>query len=277
MRVFSRITFCYLQENPPSLRMNALEHLVLHTVSLSFYGEIMENSSKELSRKEIWKMFDAISTTYDKVNLILSFGIDRVWRKTLAEHLPKESSLDVLDCATGTGDQLFSILQKNPSWKGIGIDLSQEMLEIAKKKNVKKGLEMKANFQVASALDLPFPDDSFAAVTISFGIRNVENVVEALTEMRRVLLPGGTILILEFSLPKNPILRFFHSFYLKKVLPFVGGVFSKNKEAYTYLQKTIDSFPYGKSFCDLLFKAGFQQVKDYPLSGGIATLYEGRK
>lgn len=243
-------------------------------------GELSRNaiSGNEISRKEVWKMFDNISSTYDMVNRILSFGIDKLWRRVLASKIPKKKSLHVLDCATGTGDQIFSLFQKNPSLgTAVGIDLSHEMLEIAKKKSQKKPYSPCITFQEASALSIPYSANTFDVATISFGIRNVVDVKGALQEMHRVLVPHGKALILEFSKPKNRILHFFHSLYLKNVLPFVGGIFSRNKEAYTYLQKTIDTFPCGEAFCQIMKEAGFFEVKAYPLTGGIATLYEGVK
>ncbi len=238
----------------------------------------MKSSEGELSRKEVWKMFDSISTTYDMVNRILSFGIDKIWRKVLASKIPKKKSIHVLDCATGTGDQIFSLFQKRPSLgTAVGIDLSHEMLEIAKKKAKKSSYGAHITFQEASVLSIPYSANTFDATTISFGIRNVVDVQGALQEMHRVLAPQGKALILEFSKPKNWILRFFHSLYLKNILPFVGGIFSSNKEAYVYLQKTIDTFPCGEAFCRIMKEAGFFEVKAYPLTGGIVTLYEGIK
>lgn len=238
----------------------------------------MSSSPKEISKQDVWKMFDAISSTYDRVNRILSFGIDISWRKTLSSRLPKKKSLHLLDCATGTGDQVFSLFQNCPYLeKVVGIDLSKQMLDIAKEKLKTKPYSSQVSFQEASALNLPFAPNTFDAVTISFGIRNVTDVLCGLQEMHKVLSKEGKLLVLEFSKPKNGILRFFHSLYLKNILPFVGGVFSRNPKAYRYLQETIDSFPCGEEFCEIIKKAGFSEVKAYPLTGGIATLYEGIK
>lgn len=224
------------------------------------------------SRKDIWKMFDQISPTYDKVNRILSWGMDQRWRKRVASFLPPRKNLKILDLATGTGDQIIALLKSPASIQSAtGIDLSQEMLALAEKK-----LKGKAEFFRADAEKLPFPEANFDAATFSFGIRNVTDPLTSLCEIYRVLNQKGICLILEFSLPPQPI-RSPYLFYLKYILPRLGGFLSKRKEAYQYLHETIEHFPSGKQFCLLMKEAKFTKVKAFPMALGAVTLYVGEK
>lgn len=229
-------------------------------------------------KSESWKMFDTISSTYDKTNTILSLGIHHLWRKKLAKALPKKEKIRLLDCATGTCDQIISLMDKDARiQRAVGIDLACEMLSIGKNKLRLKPYTNQVELKEASMTSIPYPENSFDCATLSFGIRNVDDVSSVLKEIHRVLSDEGRVLILEFSLPSSFLLRKLHLFYLRRILPKVGGWISKNTEAYRYLNETIESFPYGENFCALLKEAGFKNVKQTPLSGGIATLYEGNK
>ena len=229
------------------------------------------------SRNEIWKMFDQISSTYDSINKILSLGMDRSWRKKAASHLPKKSPLQILDLATGTADQLIALFDHSSSIeKAIGIDLSEEMLSLGRKKIEQKPYRKKIKLIKADAEKLPFKNESFDAATFSFGIRNVASPITALKEIHRVLKPKGVAIILEFALPSYPW-RWGHLFYLRHILPRLGALFSKNKEAYTYLNRTIETFPQGPSFCRLLEEAQFQQVKMDKMGLGAVICYLGEK
>jgi demethylmenaquinone methyltransferase / 2-methoxy-6-polyprenyl-1,4-benzoquinol methylase len=231
---------------------------------------------QEPSREEIWKMFDQISVTYDRVNRFMTFGLDLFWRKKLARFLPQGRPLYLLDGATGTGDQIFSLLSsKNLIEKAVGIDLSKEMLALAEKKC--KANETRVSFQEASLLFIPFEAEVFDCVTLSFGIRNVTDVNRALTECFRVLKSGGRLLILEGSLPQNRLFRMLFLFHLRCILPLIGKLISKNRSAYRYLNQTIETFPCGQAFCSLLRKAGFAKVGLHPMTFGSVTLYIGEK
>jgi demethylmenaquinone methyltransferase/2-methoxy-6-polyprenyl-1,4-benzoquinol methylase len=225
-------------------------------------------------RTHVWKMFDQISSTYDRVNRIVSLGQDERWRKSVARHLPLKVHLEVLDLATGTGDQIGALLKENHSiHRAIGIDLADEMLALARKKFAsRKGIE----FIHADAQHLPFKDASFDAATFSFGIRNVEEPLKALQEMRRVLKPKGRALILEFSMPNRWIRPFFLA-YLRTILPFLGGLFSKHKQAYQYLNRTVETFPSGELFCSWMRESGFKSVQRKTMNFGSVTLYIGEK
>jgi demethylmenaquinone methyltransferase/2-methoxy-6-polyprenyl-1,4-benzoquinol methylase len=224
---------------------------------------------------KISQMFNAISRRYDQVNRLVSFGIDQKWRKVLASHLPEKSNLKLLDLATGTCDQLLEILETGKVEKALGIDLAEGMLALGREKIEASGLQEKVELKVASALAIPVEENSYDCVTISFGIRNVQG--NCLREIFRVLAPGGRALILEFSLPRNALVKQMHLFYLRRVLPAVGGLVSKQKSAYQYLNKTIEAFPYGEDFLALMEQEGFVDLRAIPLTMGVATLYVGEK
>ncbi|NGX39755.1 MAG: Demethylmenaquinone methyltransferase [Chlamydiae bacterium] len=228
-------------------------------------------------QEQVSQMFNEISPTYDRVNRILSFGLDRLWRKRLTSLLPSGNSLTLIDLATGTGDQLLSLMKSGKISSALGIDLAEEMLSFFKTKVAGRPFANEIALEVASALDIPAEEGSFDCATISFGIRNVGDPGLCLREMHRVLKPGGRALILEFSLPKIKLVRFFHLLYLRKVLPFLGGVISGKPSAYSYLNKTIEAFPYGSAFCNLMKEANFSNVHAHPMTLGVATLYMGEK
>lgn len=214
-------------------------------------------------------LFDRIATTYDRVNRVLSFGVDSLWRKQVVRRLPRGA---ILDLACGTGELALAIAEKE-GVQVTGLDLSEGMLEVARRRTDGHGITLIHG----DAQQLPLPEASFDATTIAFGIRNVPDVPAALAEMHRVLRPGGQALILEFSLPTNRLVRALHCFYLRHILPRVGGWISGDREAYRYLNTTIESFPYGEDFLALVRGAGFSECRATPLTLGIATLYEARR
>ncbi|RMF60071.1 MAG: bifunctional demethylmenaquinone methyltransferase/2-methoxy-6-polyprenyl-1,4-benzoquinol methylase UbiE [Calditrichaeota bacterium] len=229
-------------------------------------------------RTAVWRMFDRIAHRYDLLNRLLSFRQDVVWRKRVVNFLPERNQLHVLDLATGTGDLLIA-LQENSTRvaSGVGIDLAEKMLEIGREKLRKKSLDERLTLQKGDAMAIPFPENTFDVVTIAFGIRNVEDVEKSLKEMYRVLKNKGRVLILEFSLPENRIFRAIYLFYFRNILPRIGGWISGDSTAYRYLNRTVETFPYGKEFCRLLQSAGFKEVSFTPLTFGIATIYQGDK
>jgi demethylmenaquinone methyltransferase / 2-methoxy-6-polyprenyl-1,4-benzoquinol methylase len=228
--------------------------------------------------EQIYHMFDRIAPTYDAVNRVLSFGQDKGWREKLCEAVPQEGALSVLDIATGTADLLLAMCKKRLNIKeATGIDLSSNMLSIGQKKILQSNLSSKIKLLNADGAALPFLDQSFDIVSIAFGIRNIANKRAALGEMRRVLKSKGLLLILEFSLPESLLIRLPYLVYFRFILPFIGGIISKDREAYRYLNRSVEQFPLPDQFRDRLFDAGFAEVSYTALSFGIATLYCARK
>ncbi|MDN3504247.1 MAG: bifunctional demethylmenaquinone methyltransferase/2-methoxy-6-polyprenyl-1,4-benzoquinol methylase UbiE [Rhabdochlamydiaceae bacterium] len=224
-------------------------------------------------------IFDRISHSYDRINRLLSFGIDIYWRFKLLKYVPKKKTpLKLVDLATGTGDQLFSLLKYRKNiMHAIGLDLSTNMLSVAKKKAKKRDLSHRTVFEDGDAQNIPLNPNCADLVTMSFGIRNVPDTVKCIQEMHRILETGGKSLILEFSLPTNKLIKSLYLFYLRKILPPIGNLLSKDSSAYTYLNQTIETFPYGEDFLELMRQAGFKKVEAKPLTFGIATLYIGEK
>lgn len=234
------------------------------------------SSIQDASKKTSFEIFNRIAKSYDSVNRILSFGLDIGWRKKVNTLLPQRNNLRLLDLATGTADQVIMLCDLNQNIEdAVGMDLSDEMLDIGREKVTR--FNGRIRLENGDATQLPIEDTQYDAVTISFGIRNVPDVPASMREMYRVLKSDSKALILEFSLPKNPIIRFGHLFYLRWVLPFVGGLISGDYEAYKYLNTSIEAFPYGEEFCSLLRDAGFEKVTAHPVTFGIATIYEAHK
>ena len=240
--------------------------------------EVLIEKKNQPPRIDIWQMFDRIAQRYDLLNRLLSFGQDIRWRKRVARFLTDMDNQYILDLATGTADQLLSLLENSTQInRATGTDLSVNMLEIGRKKIKKKQLNDRISLEEGSAEKINHSDNTFDAVTISFGIRNVVSVSRSLSEMYRVLKPSGRVLILEFSIPKNRLVRRLYLLYFRYVLPSLGSVISGDGYAYKYLNETVETFPYGDDFCHLLVNSGFQNVFMYPMTFGIATIYVGDK
>ena len=230
-----------------------------------------------LPKSDSWKMFNIIAGRYDFLNRLLSLGQDVRWRCALKQFLPDVQDQKILDLATGTADVLI-VLAKDPKvLHGFGVDPAVNMLEIGRAKIKRQHLDERLTLQQGDAQALSFLDESFDCVTISFGIRNVPDLRLGLMEMYRVTKKGGRVLILEFSKPENPILKAGHWLYLQTVVPLVGFLFSGNFKAYTYLNQTIQTFPYGDRFCKILKQMGFVDIQAHPLMGGAATIYVAQK
>lgn len=208
-------------------------------------------------KQQVARMFNSIAWRYDFLNHFLSFGIDHYWRKQAINALKKSRPQLILDVATGTGDLAITALQLNPV-KVFGVDISSDMLEIGRKKLLKKNLQHKIELLEVDSEKLIFEDNKFDALTVGFGVRNFENLEKGLTEMFRVLKPGGKLVVLEFSQPTSSVMRGLYNFYSTKVTPFLGKLISKDKAAYTYLHESVSAFPYGKDFTAILEKQDFK-------------------
>lgn len=230
-----------------------------------------------LSRENIAATFDKISASYDKTNSYLSFGLHHWWRRQCERHLPDQNDLTLVDLATGTGDQIIALSKSKKISSFIGFDIAKEMLHIGRVKIDQRGLSNRANLRFGNALKIPLDDLSCDVTTISFGIRNVSDPLLCLHEMHRILKKGGRAMILEFSLPKNRILRPFILLYLRKILPKIGGFLTKNPNAYHYLNETIEKFPSGDAFCSMMRNAGFKNISSKSMTLGTVTLYIGEK
>ena len=239
--------------------------------------KVIPYKESSLGKKEqVTQMFDKVSSNYDFLNRLLTFGIDINWRKKVVQLVVDQKAKKVLDIATGTGD-LAIMLAKTNIEKVIGLDLSPGMLEVGKKKVADLNLNDKIDMVLGDSEKLPFEDDTFDAITVGFGVRNFENLEQGLNEIYRVLKPKGSFVVLETSQPsKFPIKQGF-TFYSKYIIPNVGKIFSKDKNAYNYLPESAAAFPYGDAFNNILLKTGFNTSKVYPQTFGIATIYQAIK
>ncbi len=226
-------------------------------------------------REQVEQMFDNISPKYDLLNRLFSLGIDQGWRRKVVSMLGREPVEHLLDVATGTAD--LAILGATKAKRVTGVDISEGMLGHGRTKVAKRGLEQRIVLQRADSESLPFADNTFDAVTVAFGVRNFEHLEQGMREMQRVLKPNGRLFVLEFSKPMKAPMKQLFRFYFHRVMPAVGRTVSKDSAAYTYLPKSVDAFPEGQAFLDILAKAGLREGKAEPLTGGIATLYTGRK
>jgi len=227
-------------------------------------------------KEQVTQMFDEVSSKYDLLNRILTFRLDIGWRKKVVKlvnnHTKTKKEKKLLDIATGTGD-LAIMLAKIEDSKIIGLDISKGMLDVGIKKIKVKKLDHKIEMVLGDSEKLPFSDNTFDAITVGFGVRNFEDLDKGLQEIHRVLKPEGIFVVLETSQPtKFPIKQFF-KFYSKYVIPTVGGLFSKDKKAYSYLPESAAKFPYGKKFNNILIKNGFNVAVDNPVAFGISTIY----
>lgn len=211
-------------------------------------------------------MFDAISPSYDLLNHTLSLSIDARWRKIAARECPRNGL--VLDLCCGTGDLAMAVAQQTGS-RVVGVDLSYQMLRFGRHKGVDRCVQ-------ADGLRMPFPDGTFDACSVAFGVRNLSDTNAGLVEIRRVLKPGGKIVVLEFSLPRTPIIRSMYRFYLTHLLPMVGNVISRS-QAYRYLSDTVSEWHSPESFLKLLATVGFRDGRARPLTFGVSYVFTGVK
>ncbi len=222
-------------------------------------------------------MFNSIAARYDFLNHFLSLGIDKFWRKQLVREVFRHNPKIVLDVATGTGDLAIAIAKKSSEIDVVGVDIAPNMLEIARKKVADIDLDKRISLVLGSALNLPFPNNNFDAVIVAFGVRNFENLSLGLKEIFRVLKPGGVFCVLEFSVPRSQPFSALYKWYFRHLLPFLGGLISGNRNAYTYLPDSVLSFPEGKQFTDILSDVGFQNVSFKRLTFGVASIYIAHK
>lgn len=238
---------------------------------------VEKEKSVDKSGDRVRDMFAQIAPRYDVMNHVLSLGIDIRWRKRVVRNLRLDQERPVLDCCTGTGDLAFALARKlNGNAEVVGTDFCAPMLELAREKHSKKFTNLPVRFVEADSQALPFEDDSFQAVTVAFGLRNVQDTDQGLREMIRVCAPGGQVCVLEFSKPTLPGFKQLYEAYFRHVLPRVGQTFAKNnQDAYDYLPNSVIEFPSGQALADQMEHVGLTNVQVFPLTMGIASIYLG--
>jgi demethylmenaquinone methyltransferase/2-methoxy-6-polyprenyl-1,4-benzoquinol methylase len=240
--------------------------------------QITPYKESTLGKKEqVTQMFDTISGEYDGLNRIISMGIDVKWRKKVIELVKAKNPENALDIATGTGDLAIMMAESTAAEKIIGLDLSVGMLEVGKKKILEKNLADKIEMVVGDSENIPYPDNYFDAITVSFGIRNFETLEKGLAEIYRVLKPNGIFVILETSVPTKFPFKQGYGFYTKFILPLIGKLFSKDNKAYGYLSESAANFPFGEALNNILRKISFKECKAMPQTFGVATIYTATK
>jgi demethylmenaquinone methyltransferase/2-methoxy-6-polyprenyl-1,4-benzoquinol methylase len=236
----------------------------------------MKSLLKDKKTEDISRLFDDISRQYDFLNHFLSFGVDKLWRKKMIKMILREGATDILDVATGTADLAIYSSRYIPGSHITGIDISEKMLEVGREKILRLNMGTKINLVNSPAEKLPFGDNSFDAAMVAFGVRNFENLIKGLEEMLRVIKPGNKFFILEFSKPRGLFGMIFR-FYFKFILPLLGRLVSRNKDAYSYLHDSVMDFPQGEDFLKIMETSGSIHNIQKRLSGGIATIYIGQK
>jgi demethylmenaquinone methyltransferase/2-methoxy-6-polyprenyl-1,4-benzoquinol methylase len=230
-----------------------------------------------MEKNKVSEMFDNIAPEYDFLNRTLSIGIDRIWRRKLRKMLDACNPNIILDVATGTGDLAIECTKSGKNRKITGVDISEKMLEIGRNKIEKKNLANRIDLRYGDSENMEFETGTFDAVTVGFGVRNFENLEKGLREMLRVTKPSGKVLILDFSMPRNPLIRTLYRFYFFYILPFIGKMVSGDNHAYRYLPESVSRFPQYEQMTDLMTEAGFANANYRPLTFGIAVIYSGDK
>jgi demethylmenaquinone methyltransferase/2-methoxy-6-polyprenyl-1,4-benzoquinol methylase len=239
--------------------------------------EVVPYKNQSSSKKEqVARMFNNISRRYDLLNHLLSLGIDIYWRKRAIKLLKPYQPKQILDVATGTADFAIEALALNPE-KVIGVDISEGMLDQGREKLTRRQLDDRIELRLGDSERLQFEDNIFDAVIVAFGVRNFENLQDGLEDMFRVLKPGGRLVVLEFSKPTGFPMKQLYNFYFKNILPLVGKVISKDQSAYTYLPESVQEFPDGQAFLQVLQRAGYTETRCKALTFGISSIYTGKK
>ena len=242
-----------------------------------FKKQVVPYQNHKSSKKtQVRQMFDGISPKYDLLNRIISGGIDIKWRKKVVDILVQKKPEKILDVATGTGDLAVALIKTQAS-EIIGIDISKGMLDIGKEKVKKNQLHKKIKMEIGDSESIDYPENYFDAITVAFGVRNFENLDKGLSEIHRVLSPGGDLVILETSVPQKFLVKHFYRLYTHSIMPVLGWFFSKDKSAYQYLSDSANTFPFSKAFNNILKKIGFIDVEDIPQTFGVVTIYRAKK
>ena len=265
--------------------MNVFQHRLYKSNKIKYLcHNIQHRQNKELivevtpkEKHKSYELFNQIAKTYDKLNIILSLGIDRLWRRKIIKLIKNEEIDLAVDLATGTGDMAILLAKQKDIKKTEGIDLSSGMIEIGNEKIKTEQIDDSCHLRIGDGVEIPYPDSSIDLITVTFGIRNFPDFKRSMINMFRTLKPRGKAIIMEFSIPSNPIIKISYLFYFRYILPFIGNILSGHKNAYTYLNQTVEEFPYGEEFANHLKEVGFDEVEIHPLTFGIASIYVAKK
>ncbi|MCB0596825.1 MAG: bifunctional demethylmenaquinone methyltransferase/2-methoxy-6-polyprenyl-1,4-benzoquinol methylase UbiE [Lewinellaceae bacterium] len=239
--------------------------------------EVKPYDEQENKKSQVARMFNRIAPYYDFLNRLLSAGIDTVWRKRAVQQLQGRQVRTLLDVATGTADVALEAARQLKPERIVGVDISKEMLDIGRSKVSKRNLQGLIELREGDSENLPFADNTFDAITVAFGVRNYEDLEKGLVEMRRVLKDGGRLVVLEFSRPRIFPIKQLYNFYFANILPLIGRLTSKDPKAYRYLYESVQAFPDGEDFINILEKAGYKSNRCIPQTLGICSIYTGEK
>ncbi len=239
--------------------------------------KITPYNNDERKAKQVEEMFDSIAPAYDFMNRAMTLGIDRWWRRVAVRMVGKSHPKRILDVATGTGDFAIDLYRKLQPEQVVGIDLSQGMLDVAREKIARHGLDHAVSVQQGDCLALPFEEKSFDAVTVAFGVRNFEHLLQGYQQMHRVLRPGGVLCVVELSTPRNRFVRWFYDLYTLHIIPWFGALKSHDKSAYRYLPQSIAAVPQGENMLAIMREAGFENCKVKRLTLGTCSIYTGER
>ncbi|MGN0214755.1 MAG: bifunctional demethylmenaquinone methyltransferase/2-methoxy-6-polyprenyl-1,4-benzoquinol methylase UbiE [Muribaculaceae bacterium] len=234
-------------------------------------------NDNESKTGQVRQMFDSIAPAYDFMNRCMTMGIDKLWRRKAVKMVGKSHPQHLLDVATGTGDLAIQLCKTLNPAKVVGIDLSEGMLEIGRRKVAERGLDNVITLEQGDCLKLRFAEGEFDAVTVAYGVRNFEHLEQGYAEMYRVLAPGGVLCVVELSTPTNPVIKFFYDIYTRHVIPFVGRSKSKDARAYSYLPESIAAVPQGESMLQIMRRIGFKQCQAIAMTFGTCSIYIGVK
>lgn len=223
--------------------------------------------------EQVKEMFDSIAPAYDFMNRAMTFGIDKLWRRRAVSIIKQSGATRILDVATGTGDLAITLARAIPTCSVTGIDLSEGMVSIGRQKVSEASLSDRVELLTGDCLSLPFGDGMFDCITVAYGVRNFERLLDGYREMYRVLRPGGTLCVIELSTPTSPVILPLYRFYTRHVIPAVGRMVSKDVRAYSYLPESIAAVPQGERMLDLMAEAGFNSRRHRPLTFGVCTIY----
>ena len=239
--------------------------------------EVKPYDPNDAKTGQVRDMFDSIAPAYDVMNRMMTFGIDTIWRRKAVDMVGAYKPRRVLDVATGTGDLAFLIENRLKPESLLGIDLSAGMLAVAREKAVERGVADRVSFAVEDCLALSLPDNSYDAITVAYGVRNFENLAQGFAEMYRVLSPGGVLCVIELSTPEHFPMRQLYKFYTYSIIPLVGRIVSRDKQAYTYLPRSVAAVAQGEEMLDIFRAAGFKNCRLHRLTFGACTIYMGEK